>query len=105
MRPYTFLQDTTIGAQTATFTVLSSFSPPQAVSAAYVVVWAPVATTDGWFSKRPRLAWKVDGNNQPIYMPALACVTRWISRRWRRLVSTHCCRRYRALRPTMPNHC
>lgn len=73
--PYTFLQDTTIGAQSATFTVPSNFMPPQAVSAAYVVVWAPVATTDGWFSKRPRLAWKVDGNNQPIYMPALACVT------------------------------
>lgn len=73
--PYTFLQDTTIGAQTATFTVPSSFVPPQAVSAAYVVVWAAVPTTDGWFSKRPKLAWKVDGSNLPIYMPALACVT------------------------------
>ena len=73
--PYTFLQDTTVGAQNATFTVPSPFVPPQAVSAAYVVVWAPEPTTGGWFSKRPRLAWKVDTSSQPIYMPALACVT------------------------------
>lgn len=73
--PFTFTQNTTSSPQTASFIVPASVVATQAVSAEYVVVWAPVKTSEAWIVKRPKLAWKVDGNGDPIYMPALACVT------------------------------
>jgi len=73
--PFTFSQNTTSDPQTASFIVPPSVIATQKVAAAYVVVWAPVPTSQAWIAKRPKLAWKVDGGGAPIYMPALACVT------------------------------
>ncbi len=69
--PYTFSMAGTGGSQTASFAVPST---GQLVSAQYVVVWAPATTTDGWFDKRPRLAWKSNGSGL-VYMKALACLS------------------------------
>ena len=76
--PFTFTQDTTSNPQTASFIVPASVTATQKVSAEYIVVWAPIPTSQAWIVKRPKLAWKKVGNVEtgaPIYMPALACVT------------------------------
>ncbi|MFO1303253.1 MAG: hypothetical protein U1F54_05945 [Burkholderiales bacterium] len=67
--PYTFTLDTT-GTQSASFIVPST--EVQKVAAQYVVVWAPVKTTGGWYEARTQLAWVSNGSG-PIYMPALPC--------------------------------
>ena len=67
--PYTFTLDTS-GKQSASFVVPSTQT--QKVAAQYVVVWAPVATSGGWYEARPHVAWISDGSG-PVYMPALPC--------------------------------
>ena len=67
--PYTFTLDPT-GTQSASFVVPST--EVQKVAAQYVVVWAPVATSGGWYEARPQLAWISNGSG-PVYMPGLPC--------------------------------
>ncbi|MFO1413745.1 MAG: hypothetical protein U1F10_07530 [Burkholderiales bacterium] len=70
--PYTFTLTATTTPQAASFIVPSS--EPQKVAAQYVVVWAPVATTNGWYEKHPQVGWAKDGSGNPVYMKALACI-------------------------------
>jgi hypothetical protein len=71
--PFVFNLDTSSTTQNGSFIVPSTVT--QAVSAEYVVVWKPVPTSSAWKTlKQPQVAWKSSGGN-PVYMPALACVT------------------------------